>query len=309
MKKVIGLLLAIVLLMGMFTVAAAEEEKPLVGIICPAATHGWVAGVTYYAQQKAEELGLNYKLYNPSDVDEMSSAVDELVSLGAKAIVLNPQFTGMETATQAAVDAGVIIVNFDMAIDVEGTYLLTGDNYDMGVQSANYIAEKLEGAGKVVVLDVPGSGNVAADRKAGFLDTIATIAPDIEIIGTYNTEFSAEVTQNDMADILTKHDQIDAVFSMDDESSIGALNAISEAGRTDIKAITGGGGCQTYFEMMPDNEIWISSALYSPMMMADCVENAYKLLNGETVETLIVEPTTIVDKDNVADFLDANSPY
>ena len=115
-----------------------------------------------------------------------------------------------------------------------------------------------------------------------------------------------------MADALTANPQIDAVFSMDDETSIGALQAIAEAGRTDVKAITGGGGCQEYFKLMSDEkyaDIWVASALYSPDMIVSCVENAIAVLNGEEVEHTIVLPSEIVDRDNVADHLDANSPY
>ena len=82
---------------------------------------------------------------------------------------------------------------------------------------------------------------------------------------TYATEFTREAGLNDFSDVLAANAQIDAVFSMDDETSIGVLQAIEEAGRTDIKVVTGGGGMQEYFNMMPENEdIWIQSALYSP---------------------------------------------
>ena len=75
-----------------------------------------------------------------------------------------------------------------------------------------------------------------------------------------------------MADILTANPQIDAVYSLDDETSIGALQAIEDAGRTDIKAITGGGGCQEYFNIIKEkaDEIHACSALYSPLMIKDC---------------------------------------
>ena len=52
----------------------------------------------------------------------------------------------------------------------------------------------------------------------------------------------------------------------------------------------------------------MASALYSPDMIVSCVENAIAVLNGEEVEHTIVLPSEIVDRDNVADHLDANSP-
>ncbi|HSL87187.1 MAG TPA: substrate-binding domain-containing protein, partial [Bacteroidales bacterium] len=191
----------------------------------------------------------------------------------------------------------------------EGVYRVAGDNEDMGVQGANYIVEKIGETGTVVILEVPTAGSVSELRKKGFVDTMAEIAPDMEII-TYATKFTREDGLRDFADILTSNPQIDAVYSMDDETSIGALQAISEAGRTDIKVITGGGGMQEYFRMMPENEdIWIQSALYSPAMVMDAIDMAVALLDGEEVEEVVIIPTTIVDRDNYQDYIDENSPY
>ncbi len=310
MKKLFSLMLALALVLGMVGSVSAEADKPLIGILAPATTHGWVAGVAYHAEAKAKELGLNYKIYTSNNADEMTSQLDDLKTQGVKAIVMFPQWEGMEVPVKMVVDEGIFIVNFDIAIEVEGVYRLAGDNYDMGVQGANYIAGKLENKGKVVILDVPTSGSVAELRKAGFLDTLKEVAPDIEVLGIYSTKFTREDGLKDMADILVAHPEIDAVYSMDDETSIGALQAIVEAGRKDIKAITGGGGCQEYFNMMPNYaDLWVQSATYSPAMVKDCVQMAIDLVEGKTVEKEVIIPTTIVDRDNYVQFLDENSPY
>lgn len=289
----------------------AEAGKYKVGILAPAVTHGWVAAVAYNAEQRCQELSdeIEYKLYTSSNAEEMTTQLDDLLTWGAQAIVAFPQWEGMEVPIQAAIDKGVTVVNFDIVIDAEGVYRLSGDNRDMGVQGAHYIVEKIGTEGKVVMLEVPTSGSVSELRKEGFMTTLAEIAPNMEVV-SYATKFTREDGLKDMADILTSNPQIDAVYSMDDETSIGALQAIKEANRTDIKVITGGGGMQEYFKMMPENtEIWIQSALYSPAMVRDAVDMAVSILKGETVEPVVVLPTTIVDRDNYTEFLDANSPY
>ena len=169
MKKVLALALALVLALGCASFAMAEEEKPLIGILAPATTHGWVGGVAYFAEQAAEELDLNYVMLTSSTADEMSSQIEQLISMDVKAIVVWPQFTGVEVAAEMALEQGIIIYNFDMIIDVDEKYAdlmytLTGDNEGMGVEGANYIAEKLDGQGKVLVLNNPGAGNVNDDR-------------------------------------------------------------------------------------------------------------------------------------------------
>ena len=279
--------------------------------LAPAVTHGWVAGVAYCAEQRCIALGdeIEYRLLTSNNAEEMTTQIDDLMLWGADAIVAYPQWTGMEVPIQNAIDSGIPVVNFDIEIACDGIYRVAGDNYDMGVQGANYIVDKIGTEGTVVILDVPSSGSVAALRKAGFLDTIAEIAPNMNLL-TYATQFTREAGLTDMADILTANPQIDAVFSMDDETSIGAIQAIEEAGRTDVKVITGGGGAQEYFNMMPEyTDLWVASALYSPTMVEDAVDMAVALAKGETVDHEVIIPTTIVDRDNYQEFLDPTSPY
>ncbi|MFD1777637.1 ABC transporter substrate-binding protein [Fredinandcohnia salidurans] len=327
MKKVLRLVSLLVLLLIPVLSACSNSEqtgdkpsgdsgkdsgdKHKIGILAPAVTHGWVAAVAYHAEARAKELSgeIEYQIQTSSNAAEMTSQLDDLMTWGAEAIVAFPQWEGMEVPIQRALDEGIKVVNFDIVIDAEGVYRVAGDNEDMGVQGANYVVEKIGKEGNVVILEVPSSGSVSELRKKGFVETIEEIAPDIEL-HTYATQFTREDGLKDFADILTSLDKIDAVYSLDDETSIGVLQAIKEAGRTDIKVVTGGGGMQEYFNMMPENEdIWIQSALYSPAMVKDAVDVALKVLKGEDAEMETIIPTTIVDRDNYKDFLDEGSPY
>ncbi|MBB2482120.1 ABC transporter substrate-binding protein [Bacillus sp. APMAM] len=290
---------------------SSGTKKHKIGILAPAVTHGWVAAVAYNAELRAKELGkqIEYKIETSNNAEEMTSQLDDLKTWGAEAIVAFPQWEGMEVPIKQALDAGIKIINFDIKINVDGVYRVAGDNKDMGIQGAKYVVDKIGKTGTVVMLEVPSSGSVSELRKQGFVDTMKEIAPDVKIL-SYATKFTREDGLKDFSDILTKNKKIDAVYSMDDETSIGVLQAIKEAGRTDIKVVTGGGGMQEYFKMMPDNnDIWIESALYSPAMVKDAVDIALKLLNGEDVPKETIIPTTIVDKSNYEKYLDDKSPY
>ena len=312
MKKIIALVLALSLCLGMVAATAVAEDKlPKIAFLGPISTHAWVSGITYQANEHLVKLAgegkLEYKIYSSSNAEEMTAQMDEAILWGCDAMILAPQWTGMEIPVQAAVEQGVIIVNFDIDIAVEGVYKITGDNYGMGVESAKYIVERVGTEGVVVALPVPSSGSVSELRMQGFNDTIAQIAPNLTVI-EYATQFTRDAGLADMADILVANEHIDAVFSLDDETSIGALQAIADAGRTDIKAITGGGGAQVYFNIIAETEgIDVCSALYSPLMIKDCVDLALAVINGETVEPVTIIPTTIVDKSNVNEFIDPNN--
>ena len=325
MKKLIALLLAVMMVFALCACGASEEpaaeeqpaaeeapaedaaeapaedaaEAPVVkvGIAAPDVTHGWVAGVAYYAEKYCKDNNLEYKITTSADAAEMTAALQDLMAWGATVVVSWPQWTGMETALQEVIDAGIPVVNFDVDVDCEGIYKVTGDNYDMGYQCAKYIADKVGDGAIIAVMDVPSSGSVCELRKEGFYAYMDEIGYDMTNVFEVTLEsFARDDGLTVMADVLEKNPQIDAVFSMDDETSIGS-----------IQAITGGGGCQEYFRMIADEQyadLGLCSALYSPSMVQDAIKTAIDLLNGGEAEPIVVIPTTIVSADNVADYLD-----
>ncbi|MBQ7868526.1 MAG: substrate-binding domain-containing protein [Clostridia bacterium] len=314
MKKVLALVLALMLCISLIPMASAEGPIK-VAIMVSTVTHGWVGGVAYHAEAYAKELAaagtIEYKMYTSGNAEEMSAQFDEAKLWGAQALVIAPQWVGMEVAAQAAIDEGLAVVAFDMDIPANGIYKVTGDNESMGVAGAEYIVEKIGTTGKVATIEVPSSGSINELRLKGFMETMAKIAPDVEILHYSAPSFAAADGLTVTADILTANPQLDAIFSEDDETSIGALQAIADAGRTDIKAITGGGGAQTYFAQIKERtDVAASSALYSPLMIKDCINVAIAAVNGESVEPVTVIPSQIVRAENVDEYIDpANTIY
>lgn len=313
MKKLISLILLAALMLSVLAGCAKDDDakKFKIGIAAPDVTHGWVAGVAYYAEKYCKDHNVTYKITTSSDAAEMTANLDDLVAWGADAIVIWPQWTGMEDAVAEVIAQGIPVVSFDVDIACEGIYKVTGNNYDMGFSSAKYIVDKVGAAATIAVLDVPSAGSVSALRKQGFYDYLKQIGYDQSNIFEVSEDgFTRDAGLKDMTDILESHEKIDAVFSLDDETSIGVVQAIVEAGRTDIKAITGGGGMQEYFKMIKDEKyasLGLSSALYSPSMVEDAIRSAISLCNGEKCESVIVIPTTIVTKENVDSFIDDNN--
>lgn len=320
MKRIIALLLALMLMLAVFAgcsdgqggdTGTPKNGKIHIGIAAPDVTHGWVAGVAYYAEKYCKENNIDYKITTSSDAAEMMTNLNDLVTWGADVIVTWPQWSGMEETVQEILDQGIPVVDFDVEINCEGIHKVTGNNYDMGYQSAKYIVEKVGAAANIAVMDVPSAGSVSKLRKEGFYAYLDEIKYDkSNIFEVSESGFSRDAGCKDMADILESHAKLDAVFSMDDETSIGAIQAITEAGRTDIKAITGGGGMQEYFRMIADEKyasLGLSSALYSPSMVIDAIKTAIDLYNGKTCEAVIVIPTTVVTAENVQNYLDPNN--
>lgn len=299
---------------GTIAEPAKASDKPLVGISVPQAPTGWVAAVQYNAEKQAKELGLNYKILAAADPNEQASQIDDLINMKPKVIVLFPCNDQVAVAAQKIKDAGIKLVDFDRTINpTQPDFYLAGDNYGMGVAGANYIAEKLGKKGGVIIAGIAAYGDaVNGQRIKGFKDTIVKVAPDIKILGSYDSPNGApESGLKTMTDALQANKMIDGVFSIDDELSVGLYQAITEQKRTDIKVLTGGGGAQSYFKLMEKApaDVWLASALYSPSMMLDCVKMADSFIKGQTPAAKTVIPSKIVDRANVKDYLDSSSPY
>ena len=311
MKKILSLFLALALMLSL-TAFAAAEAKPLVGISLPVNPTGWPAAVEWAAKATADRLGLNYIMTTSVSEAEQADALDLFIQQGCKYVVLFPQNDTLATAAKRVIDAGITLINFDRTLtglDPATYYYVAGNNREMGIMGANYIADKLEGKGKVVIVSIPAYGAIFGERVTGFRDTVAEKYPDIEILEPeYGAENgSPEVGLALMTDILTANPEIDGVYSTDDEMSIGLIQAIIESGRMgQIKVITGGGGAQKYFPLMDQykDQMWISSQTYAPYMMIECLEITAKLINGETVEMRTIIPPSNLDYTNYQAWLD-----
>lgn len=288
-----------------------EAKSKVIGISVPAATHGWVAATAYYSEKKAKELGLEYKLVVSANPSEQAGQLDELIAMKPAAIVLLPQNDEVTVAAQKVLDAKIPLVNFDRKVNVDSTAYIAGDNVGIGVESAKYIGEKLNKEGSVVIVGVPSWGAINTERINGFKDYVSKNLPNIKIINEYGAATAASQDGlKVMADALTANKKIDAVFSVDDELSIGIQKALEEAKRTDVKVVTGGGGMQAYFNLIKDQDkTWYASALYSPSMIQDAVQIAKDIIDGKTPEKTKIIPSVVVDRDNADKYLDANSPY
>jgi ribose transport system substrate-binding protein len=289
---------------------APASANPLVGISVPNNPTGWVGAVQWSAKNTADELGFNYMLVASENVNDQANKIDELIQQKCEYIVLFPENDELAVAGQKIMDSGITLVNFDRQLgDTTPDYYVAGDNPEMGRMGAQYIVEKLEGnGGNVVIMNIPNYGTIFTERVDGAKEIFAQ-HDNIEIIGEFASDDGApETVLPVMADILNSNDQIDAIYSTDDEMSKGILQAIKEANRTDIKVITGGGGDKSYFAMMDEyTDIWVSSQTYPPYMIADCLRLVDKLIKGEDPGTdangRVIIPPVNVDRTNYKDYM------
>ncbi|CAM5187758.1 ABC transporter substrate-binding protein OS=Bosea thiooxidans OX=53254 GN=ARD30_11730 PE=3 SV=1 [Bosea thiooxidans] len=129
--------------------------------------------------------------------------------------------------------------------------------------------------------------------------------PDIKLLdakyANWNRDDAYKVTQ----DFLTRFKDIDAFWAADDDMAFGAIRAIDQAGRKDIKIIFGGAGAKDMVKLIIDNKDprIQANVSYSPKFIYDAIKlTAEARLKGEKLPATTIIPSVLIDKGNAKDF-------
>ncbi|GAA0591717.1 substrate-binding domain-containing protein [Virgibacillus siamensis] len=319
MKKLV--VVGIVLLLALLAACSGEEATGesddgnlTIGISLPSATHGWMGALIENAKNQAKQIkedkGIDYVITNATDPNSQANDVDDLISQDVDAIVMLPiESAALSPVGKKVKDAGIPLVIVDRELNNDAaTVVVKGDNKGIGVNAGKYFIEKLGGEGKVVEITGPPS-SVTEQRGAGFQKAMEE-ADGIEVVASQSGDFSTEKSLEVMANILTAQPEIDAVFTQDDGMALGVVQAIKEAGRDDIKFVTGAGGAKEVFESIKDGGLISATFLYSPTMVRDGVKIAANLAQGKDPEKeMVVKDATEVTKENVEKYYDPDSKF
>jgi len=291
--------------------ATTEAGKVFkVAVSLPAANNAWQAKLLEFvnAEIAKETSGqFDFTVKNAVDDADQLNILTTFKDGGYDLMVILPGNGTLLTSICVQIyESGTKTVILDRGIESDKyTCLLMGDNYGGGVNAANYIGEFLGGKGDLAVLRSYVGTPIDLERYSGFTDTLKEKYPDMKILVEGDGEFNREAGLAAMTDILPAYDHIDGVYTQDDETALGAYNAIKNANRTDIKIITGFGGTKGAYELIKAGDpIYKASMSYFPSMGADGIRMAIKILKGEPFEKDNILPTYVVTTENVDQFME-----
>ncbi len=258
-----------------------EAKKFKIGVSIPAADHGWTAGVGWWAKEAAAMYPqAEWIIETAASPDEQINDLQNLQSQGVDAMVILATDSAPVTPMAKTLhDAGILIVNVDRGFtEPVADVFIAGDNSAFGRKSAEFMAEKLNGQGNIVVLaGIPGT-NVSKDRVAAFREVMARY-PGITIVAEEAADWNREKADKVMQNILIANPKIDAVWASDDDMALGAENAIKAAGRQDQMWILGGAGMKDIVKRVMDGDkMYPANITYPPSMIALGMQQAVGIL-------------------------------
>ena len=300
------------------TTSAGGGSGETVKIIAsvPPTDHGWLGAISKDAQAAAEKHDdVDFELLQAADADSQAQQIQQAISQKPDVLVVLPQDgAALTPVAQQAERAGIRVVNVDRLFTAPdaATATILGDNYQIGVLAATYIADQLKCQGNVVEIQGLAGISVTEDRTKGFTDTIKQKCPDggLKIVASQPGDFNPDKGLTVMENILQAQSNIDAVYTHDDDMAQGVVQAIRNAGRDDEMFLTGVGGSQDAMQQIKEGGLYRATFLYNPNMAASAVNMARLIGLGEGFEELVppevprqvVVPAAVVTKDNVEDY-------
>ncbi|MFP6753095.1 MAG: substrate-binding domain-containing protein, partial [Pirellulaceae bacterium] len=240
-----------------------------------------------------------------SDVSKQANHIDEFISKGVSAIVLNPtDKLAIGEAIKKANAAGIPVFTCDLQCTAEGVEIaghIGTDNYQGGTLAGQAMVEILgEQGGEVLVLDYK-QANSCVLRVDGFMEVIDKHNGDreegkIQIIAEVNGGGDEDIGYKATTDLLVAHPNIAGVFAINDPSALGAWKAIDEAGKTEQITIVGFDGAKAGKQAILEGKIYADPIQYPVKMGREIMAKILAYQNGEDFEALELIPTTLYRK-------------
>lgn len=315
--KLVKSLLAAAVVAGSLGGVAIAQDKVTIGVSVPAADHGWTGGVNYFAQQAIDRLkvtypNVEYVFASAPDAPKQIADIEDMVSTrNIDALVILPgDPDAMTSAIKQVKDAGKFVTVVDRQLSISGVENLyvAGDNPGLGANSAAYFKQALPDGGNIVILrglPIP----IDQQRFDAFMKGIE--GTNIKVLDDEFANWNRDDGFKVMQDFLTRFPDIKAVWAQDDDIALGAIEAIKQAGRDKDMFIVGGAGMQQMLQRVANGDTLVPvDVSYSPAMIATAIElTTSHYTGGIQVAGRFVLDSTLITKDNAAEYLDASSPF
>ena len=204
--------------------------------------HPFWVGCRKGMEAAAKQLGVTVKYGGDPeyDVTKAVAAFEQIVATKPDGVLLTaispePFVEAINNATAA----GVPVITFDTdSPKSDRLSFVSTDNSYLGGFLAKYMAEKLMfGKGVVGISGRPAQLNIR-QRMDGFQAEVAANYPDIKIAGVVDNGGDLEKSTAATAALLAANPDIKFIFAADGIAATGSVQAVEEAGRTDIQIMT-----------------------------------------------------------------------
>ena len=243
MKKLIALLLALVMVVGLVACGAKEEaapeaapeEAPYIIMVNALNGHPVYEQQAEAARKAAEDYGVTLEIIGPSMgtstiVSDYVAAMENAITLQPDAIICEPFDPALFTCVTQAHEAGIPVFCTSNGTDNTEEYVsCTGtDNTQYGITAADMIAEATGGKANLLVV----LGNLTTvnqvEQLEGIKSRIAEAYPDMKVVDAVADENDLSKAVTLFQDNFNAYPEIDTVVMLESTGGPGAAQVAKE---------------------------------------------------------------------------------
>ncbi|MEX1123271.1 MAG: sugar ABC transporter substrate-binding protein [Balneolales bacterium] len=314
MKKFLIILLSSILL-PVFWGCNREQYsgEPTVALVVKTLNNPFFMEMQRGAEDAAKELELNLVIQAAErevDVEQQMQIIENLIQRKVDVIAVTPSGSRelipvISRANQANIPVIIVDTRLDeKLLKSDGAQISTfigSDNFEGGRLAGIYIGERLNGSGKVAILEgIPGH-ETGDSRRLGFLKGLEE-SPDIQIVTSQTANWERSLGYNVFENILQSYSDVQAVFAANDLMALGALEALSSNREAENEVIVVGFDAhEEAIEAIRNGAMAATIAQHPYEMGRMAVENASRILKGEEVPDEIPVQIELITKASLPD--------
>jgi ribose transport system substrate-binding protein len=252
-----------------------------------------------------EERGDLIKEYYITDAGgQIAKQIADIEDLIAKKVdillVTAASPTAISPVVEKAVDAGILVVTFDNLVETDKVTLRVEANESgIGSQNMEWLAKKLGGKGKIVMLGGIKGTSSAQLRWDGAWEVLKKY-PGIEVVGEAWVNWAFDKGKAAMESFLAANPVIDGVWTDGGGSAQGALTAMIEAGRVaPIVGTASNGFAKLWSKLKAESGFEAYCATNPPYCSVLALNFALDVMAGKPVQRHIRTELAIMDNSNV----------
>lgn len=228
--------------------------------------------------------------------------INQFVDEGVDLLIVSPnQLSAISKAVERAYDKGIPVILYDRKTNSDKYTAFIGcDNYTIGKSMGTFIAQQLQGKGRIVEISGLEGSSPALERHRGFMDAIKPYS-GLQVVASEGGNWKEEGGIQAMKRILKQTQDFDYVFAHNDRLAWGAYVAARQMRVKRNYKYTGIDGMATEgggLELVRDG-IFEASYLY-PTKGDEVIALAMKILKHQPYERDNYLSTSIITQANAA---------
>ena len=268
-----------------------DGSQVLLGFSQLGSESAWRLGNTRSIQAAAKQAGVQLMYENAEQKQEKQiKAIRSFIAYQVDVIAFSPIVEdGWDNVLWEAKNAGIPVLTTDRRINTSDDSLIAGfvgsNFYEEGCKAGQFLLTKMAEAEQINIVEISGTvdSTPMRQRGAGFRSVLG-VDDRFEIIESVCGDFLRSKGKECMQALLSRHNDIDVLFSHNDAMTLGAIEAIEEAGLIpgkDIVIVTVDGE-QAAIDLLKQGKI--NCVVECNPLIGDLImELTKKLAAGETI--------------------------